>query len=75
LWINHAKSGDIVVRNDELKSTLLALVRDHPSVTRHGIGEGETNLSYEDDSMDVMTCLISEYGELTTLGYIGGEDA
>ena len=75
LWINHAKTGEIVVRNEELKDTLLALISDEPAVTQHGIGGGETDLSYNDDTMEVGTCLISEYGELTSLGEIGGADA
>ena len=63
------------LRHEKLTATLMALIRDEPAVTQLGIPDGKTELSYDDDTMDVGTCLISEYGELTSLGDIGGSDA
>jgi hypothetical protein len=67
LWVNHAKAGDIVLRNEEVPGVLLCLIRDSEAVRRVGIGGGKTELYYKDDDVEPQTCLISECGEITSV--------
>jgi hypothetical protein len=75
LWVNHAKAGDITLRNDEVSAVIAVLKRDEPAVTKHGIGNGETRLDFMDDDVEDDTLLISEYGELTTLEEIDNKSS
>ena len=68
LWVNHAKAGDITLRNEEVPAVLLALRRNESAVTQCGAAAGGTQLYFDDDNLEPDTQLISEYGDLTCLG-------
>ena len=68
IWVNHAKAGDITLRNSEVPSVLQALSQDLPAVRRVATAEGGTRLDFDDDNLESEHVLISEYGDLTCLG-------
>ena len=68
IWVNHAKAGDITLRNSEVPIVLQALAQDLPAVRRVATAEGGTRLDFDDDNLESEHVLISEYGDLTCLG-------
>ena len=70
LWVNHAKTGDITLRNEELKAVLRVFCREVPAVIRRGLTGGEVQLDYEDDNVEPDTMLVSEYGEITCVAQL-----
>ena|SRR5438132_2710233 len=71
IWVNHAKAGVIVLRNEEVKDFLLAIVRDVPAAIRSAIGDGLSELKSLDDELAPDTFLVSEHGEITCGKAIG----
>ena len=67
IWVNHAKAGVIVVRNEEVADVLMAFRRSVSAVAQSGIEGGHTVLDYDDDDVEDDTPLISDCGELTTV--------
>ena len=67
LWVNHAKAGDITLRNEELPAVLHVLARDTPAIRRVATADGGTRLDFDDDNVEPDHMLISEYGDLTCL--------
>ena len=72
IWVNHAKTGDIVLRNEEVPEVLLALsLRDGDDFrcAAHANSNGlRVNIT-----LDPSTCLVSDYGEITTLAELRRE--
>jgi hypothetical protein len=72
VWINHGKSGDLVMRKDELPGFLLAITEKDIIVARTtcgGLGTGKTleiQPRYQVESREHMQ-VVSERGELATL--------
>ena len=73
LWVNHAKTGDITLRNEELKDVLRVFCREEPAVIQRGLTGGEVQLAYEDDNVEPDTILVSEYGEITCVAQLQPE--
>lgn len=74
IWINHAKSGTLVVRNEELQDLLRVLTDDGSAVVKTRFGGSvlgkllePLDREWTNQAADYTT-LVSECGELTTLG-------
>ena len=67
LWVNHAKAGDITLRNAEVPKVLQALARDAPACRLVATAGGGTRLDFDDDNLEPDHVLVSEYGDLTSL--------
>ena len=74
IWVNHAKSGTLVFRNEEWKDAIWLFVEKNVSeppmrILWGGIKDGcivkETNTSSQTEQQ-----MVSELGELTTVGQI-----
>ncbi len=74
LWVNHAKTGELTLRQDEVKDVLLALARGSSAVRQFGTADGATQIEYYDDDVEDDTILISQYGELTSVESISQRD-
>jgi len=68
IWVNHGLSGILVVRNEELPD-ILHLLRTETEVLHTYFASG-THTSGDLPSLPSSLQLISEYGELTTLGNV-----
>ena len=74
VFVNHALSGELILREEELVPMLRALIEDEPLV-RQGIGkEGLYTHWYQDSRpYDPDTQVVSENGTLGTLHSIGAK--
>ena len=71
IWVNHAKAGDIVLRNEEVAEVLHAI--SSQSEDDHHCAVHRGNALTINQHIEPDTCLISEYGELTTLAELRKE--
>jgi hypothetical protein len=71
IWVNHAKAGDITLRNEEVKPFILALVRYEVAVKRRSVGDGKLRFEFFDDDVDGDTFLVSEYGDFGLFDNLG----
>ncbi len=62
LWVNHAKAGEITLRNEEVAGVLGVLCCDDAAVIRRDDG----SLVFYDDELKPGMTLISEHGDLMT---------
>ncbi len=69
LWVNHALSGVLVLRNEELGDALHALRRDNEACR-----VGSNGLHFDDDDIEAATTLVSDCGELVHGRDIGVTD-
>lgn len=75
VWVNHAKSGILVFRNDEWKDAIWLFVKKNvfPPPMRTfwgGMKDGCIVKEYADTSFPAEQQMVSECGELITVGQI-----
>ena len=73
IWVNHAKSGILVFRNDEWKDAIWLFVEQDvalPPMRTYCGGKKEGCIVKEIDTLPSEQQMISEYGELTTVKQI-----
>ena len=72
IWVNHAKSGTLVFRNDEWVAAKRLFVDVSKSAMRSFWGGTEKGCIVEetDTSSSAEQQMVSEYGELETVGQI-----
>ena len=79
LFINHAMSGTLIVRQDEMKETvrLFQLYEDDdqcPLRTHWGGKDRGTVVTVNDETLPEEAVVISEYGELLTVAQVKARD-
>lgn len=72
IWVNHAKAGTLVFRNDEWKDAIWLFVENNISPMRTFWGGVEKGCIVEetDTSFSTEQQMVDEFGELTTVGQI-----
>lgn len=67
VWTDHGLSGTLTVTAGQGRRLCLVLTRADQAVTRVGVGDGMVGLIVADDPPEPDECLVSDYGDVTTL--------
>lgn len=70
IWVNHAKAGEITLRNEEVSDVLRVMRADSLAITRFARHDGY-GYDFCDDDVEIDTPLVSESGEIVTLADLG----
>jgi hypothetical protein len=67
LWVNGAKTGDLVLRNEEVRDVLLAISRQGEDDISCAVITNSMGVRLNHDHIDQNASLVSECGDLTCL--------
>lgn len=75
IWVNHGKAGTLVVRNEEWRELLNVLTAENTTVLRTHWGGQDVGAIVDDTpGLTDEQQVVSEYGELMTVGQVRARD-